>query len=144
MQINAKYFSSYEYSKDDIIIFKDGLYGFEDYHDFILIQFDKNNPNLFSLQSTEDEKLSFVILKIDNFIADYSKEAIDLLEDYSAKENLSVYGLCVLHEPISTSTVNLKCPVVIDNGKHEALQLILENSTYPFKYPFSSLLEPKE
>ena len=45
--------------------------------------------------------------------------------------------LCAVKHPVSASTVNLKCPVVVDPRSGEARQIILETDRYGMRHPLS-------
>ena len=45
-------------------------------------------------------------------------------------EDLCFYTLCVVRSPVADSTVNLRCPVVINDGTRRAMQVILEDKEY--------------
>ena len=40
-------------------------------------------------------------------------------------EDLCYYVLCVVRQPVGASTVNLRCPVVVNEDTHQAMQTIL-------------------
>ena len=78
-----------------------------------------------------------------NFINDYNLSLSE--EDFKQLQvdditSILVYNICVLNDDISRSTANMKCPVVINPQTRNAKQLILEDSSYEFKYPFSKLI----
>ena len=49
-------------------------------------------------------------------------------------EDLCYYVMCVVREPVPDTTVNLRCPVVINDGGC-AIQVILEDATYHMRHP---------
>lgn len=136
MNTNTKYFGNIDYEQPDILFLKEGLYGFEDYHSFLLIRFEADNPDLLCLQSLEDESLAFVLVNPFSVQAAYTPRP--LAEDMRALElsddsEVSYYALCVIREPLKESTVNLKCPLLINSLTRNAKQIILED--YPLKHP---------
>ncbi|NCC16985.1 MAG: flagellar assembly protein FliW [Clostridia bacterium] len=146
MELKTKYFSTIAYDDTDVILFESGLFGFEEYKKYILIRFDNTHSSLICLQSIDDTNIAFVMINPYNFIANYnvSLSETDLKElQLTDSNNLAVYAICVLHDNVPKSTTNLRCPVVVNTETKLAKQLILENSDYPFKYPFKELI-PKE
>lgn len=143
MQLKTKYFSDMEVNDEDIILFKHGLFGFENFKKFILIRFENNNSSPLCLQSIDDENVAFVIINPTNFIPDYSisLEKSDYkelkLEDIN---KLAVYTICVLKDNIPESTTNLRCPIIINAEAKLAKQIVLDNAEYPFKYTFEELM----
>ena len=140
MQIMTKYFFSIDYHEEEVISFENGIFGFEDYKKFILIPFDRDNNNICCLQSIEEQTLAFILINICNFLPSYKEEILYSIPNSFSNDSLSIYGICVISEIISQSTANLKCPLFINSSKTKGIQIILENSTYPFKYPFSTLM----
>ena len=61
------------------------------------------------------------------------------LEQFGAEDisKLCFYVLCAVKNPVSASTVNLKCPVVVDPRTNEARQVILETDRYGMRHPLS-------
>lgn len=144
MQIMTKYFFSMDYQEEEVLFFTNGIFGFEDYKKFILIRFDSNNNNLFCLQSIEEKTLAFVLINICNFSPSYKEDILNFVPDSFSNDSLSVYGICVVKEVISESTANLKCPILINPFEGKGMQIILENNKYPFKHPFSALINVGE
>lgn len=62
MNINAKYFGTVSYDKEDLIFLPDGLFGFESCKNFLPIPLHKSDDSFISLQSTDDETLSFILM----------------------------------------------------------------------------------
>lgn len=143
MELVTKYFSNMEYENSDIILFENGLFGFETYKKYILIRFDNNNNSLICLQSIDQPDIAFVMLNPYLFLPDYN---VSLSEaDYKDLKlddpnTVAIYNICVLQEDMPKSTTNLRCPIIVNTETRLAKQIILENSDYPFKYPFQKLI----
>lgn len=137
MNTITKYFGDLSYKQEDILFLKDGLYGFESYHKYLLIRFEADNPHLLCLQSLEEGDLAFVLVNPFTIVPEYypviSEEDMKALELTNDSE-VSYYSLCVIREPLEQSTVNLKCPLVINPAIRYAKQIILEE--YSLKHPF--------
>lgn len=124
--------------EDMRIIFPEGLFGFEEYHTFIPFSIEEDNEAMFFLQSEEEAHLSFIImdpflLKADYcpHLSDADKKALGVSEE----EELSYYVLCVTKEPAEESTVNLKCPIVINAATRQARQVVLDAEEYGLRHP---------
>ena len=101
MEINAKYFGQVSYDKNEAIHIINGLIGFEAYTEYLPIPFHEDSDSLISLQSLEDETLSFILMNPFGILADYSPSLSDeeLKElDAEASEDLSYYVVCVMRE----------------------------------------------
>ncbi|MFQ7450337.1 MAG: flagellar assembly protein FliW [Flavonifractor plautii] len=47
---------------------------------------------------------------------------------------LCYYVLCVVREPVQESTLNFKCPVVVNPDSRRAIQVILESDAYHMRH----------
>jgi len=145
MEISTKYFDKISVSEKDIIRFEHGLFGFEMLKDYILISFEPGSDNLMCLQSTEDSELAFILMNPFNLKKDYSPNLTDSdIEELGIRETTEgvlYYAVCVVKDDVSESTVNLKCPLVINPESQTAKQLILDDERYSFRHSLQQLME---
>jgi len=145
MEISTKYFDRVSVPKDDIVFFEQGIFGFETLKEFVLLNFEPDNDNLMCLQSIQDSQLAFVLMNPYNIKADYSpalsEREIESLGIDEATKGVLYYVICVVKDEISDSTVNLRCPIVINPENNKAKQLILDNEDYTFKHKLGQLAE---
>lgn len=132
-EITTVRFGKIAIDKEDIIRFKDGLPGFPEEKEFILIPLGENEPFLF-MQSLMDADLAFFITNPFIFFKDYefvlSDEVLEEL-DIKAPEDFCVYSiLSMTDKNIQNMTANLVAPVIIQNKTKEARQVILEKTSY--------------
>lgn len=135
MKTDTKYFGEITYEPDELLTFPKGLYGFEDETRFLLLPFSETGT-LFSLQSVKTPQLSFILM--DPFSLDGSYAPVlqpDELQFLNAErsEDLFYYVLCVVKEPVSESTVNMRCPVAV-NDDGVGVQVILENTSWHMRH----------
>ncbi len=144
MERMTKYFGELSFKDDEVLDFKNGLFGFEKYRYFSLIRFDNDNGNILCLQSLEESELAFPVINPFSFLSDYTpklnKESLEVLKLNNEKEAL-FYNICVMRPVLKNSTVNLRCPIVVNPETRDACQVILDNTQYSFKYPFSSMIK---
>jgi len=137
----TKYFGEVEYNSGDILQFKDGLFGFESEHHFLLLPFAGSDATLLCLQSLTTPTLAFVLMNPFSLNVEYipilPQDALQAM-GVEHSEELCYYVLCVVRNPVSSSTVNLKCPVVINDQSRESMQVILEVPEYEMRHPLSS------
>ncbi len=136
LKLQTKYFGEIEYEAGDVIRFPEGLFGFEEERDFLLLPFD--GGGLLCLQSVKTPALAFVALDPFTLKPDYVPELDPSdLKAFGVKEtgDLGFYVLCAVKNPVSTSTVNLKCPLVIHPETREARQVIMER--YEMRHPLA-------
>ena len=133
MELRTKYFGTISCNEDDLLHFPAGFIGFEEETEFFLLPFEGSDGSLLCFQSVKTPALAFVAL--DPFALDptYCPEPTDSeLSQLGVQhsQDLSFYTLCVVKDPVSASTVNFRCPVVINENTRTAMQIILENNTY--------------
>lgn len=142
MKIQTKYFGEMTCTEDELIHFPNGLFGFEDAHKFLLIRLEDDVASPFCLQSTEDPSLAFIVVDPFQLVSDYAPDLPDedcaRLGDPSG-EHIALYAICVLREPMSESTVNLRYPIAMHIDTHIAFQVILNNSGYTFQHKLCDL-----
>ncbi len=137
--MKTKYFGEVTFSRDEILTFNNGIFGFENSKKFALMNFEDGTDAMVCLQSTEDEDLAFVLMNPFFLMPDYQPEIKDsdikALEVDKNTKGVLYYVVCVVRDSVSDSTVNFRCPIVINPETKKAVQVILENSKYSFKHP---------
>lgn len=128
--------------KQYIIDFENGLFGFEDCKKFTPIFLDENVDTMLTLQSLDLEELSFVVMNPFVLKPDYSPKISSIeLQSIGKNENneYAWYVICVTKNPIEDSTVNLKCPIIINPLNGKAKQVILDNDDYKMRHTLKEL-----
>jgi flagellar assembly factor FliW len=143
MKIQTRYFGGLELDQKEIISFPSGIFGFEQHTAYVLIRFgDEGDDGVFCLQSVEDEDLAFVL--INPFWVDAGYEPKPSDEDLKRLEicqntPIAFFSIAVLRENFKDSTVNLRCPILVNYDTRTALQIVLEEGNYSMRAPVSSL-----
>lgn len=125
------------FKEEDLIYFGEGLFGFKDRKRFLPFSIEEGKDTVLYLQSVEDEALSFVVMNPFVLMEDYAPAvaAEDLKElDAARDEDLSFYVICVVRGTPEESTVNLKCPIVVNTVNRQAKQVILDSGDYGFRH----------
>lgn len=140
MRIQTKYFGEIDYEMTDLLHCSEGLFGFEDEKEFLLLPFEGSEASLLCLQSANTPSLAFVLMNPFTLKADYAPTLPE--EDLrklavGQSEALCYYVLCVVRHPVADSTVNLKCPLVINDDTRECMQVILDTTEYDMRHPLS-------
>lgn len=142
MQLNTKYFGSIDYDPADVVHFPSGLFGFEEERDFLLLPFAGSDGNMLCLQSVETPGLAFIAMNPFSLKPDYAPvlapEALKLM-GAGRSEDLCYYVMCVVRDPVGASTLNLRCPVVINPDLHRGMQVILDDGGYGMRHRLDSL-----
>lgn len=136
LKLQTKYFGEIEYEQAETLHFPVGLFGFEEEHHFLLLPFD-DSGSLFCFQSTMTPALAFVAMHPFSLQSDYAPvlqaEELKAL-DVERSEDLHYFTLCVLKRPVSESTVNMKCPICINETTRQARQVILDTDVYEMRH----------
>ena len=144
-KLQTKYFGEIEYAAEDVIHFSAGLFGFEDERGYLLLPFDCSHGSMLCLQSVQTPALAFVVLDPFSLQPDYAPvlEEADL-KHLGVKDvgDLGFYVLCAVKNPVSDSTVNLKCPLVIHPETRQARQVIMER--YEMRRPLAEFSRREE
>lgn len=140
MKLQSKYFGEIEYEAGDVITFPVGPFSFEEEHEFLLLPFEGGAGSLLCFQSVSTPALAFVAMDPFALMPGYSP----VLQPHELKElgvsdshELGFYVLCVVKNPVSDSTVNLKCPVAIHPETRAARQVILDTDDYEMRHPLA-------
>lgn len=144
MKLNTKYFGEIDCQEEAFLTFPKGLFAFEDETEFVLLPFSGSDGTLLCLQSTRTPQLAFVAMNPFTLSAAYApilqpEELRELgVEDSRA---LCFYVLCVVKSPVSSSTVNLRCPIAINDETRRGMQIILEEESYGMRHLLSEFGE---
>jgi len=140
MKTYTKDFEGVQVQEEKIIIFKDGIPGFETLKKFILIE--QPGSQFHYLQSVEDEAICFIITDPYYFKKDY---APTIKESYFEKlgegdnEAFSLYAIVTLQDKVENSTLNLAGPLLIHVENRQGVQVIIEDEGYTTKHKIIDL-----
>lgn len=145
MEIKTQYFGSIPYCEEEIIHFPDGLFGFSELKKYVPLAFQDNSDSLISLQSVDDYRISFILMNPFQLYSEYAPiltaEDSNLLKASYDDNIISYYVICVIHEHMEESTVNLKAPIAVNTETREAKQIILDNPLYKFRHPIKDFIK---
>ncbi|WP_219834399.1 flagellar assembly protein FliW [Paenibacillus sp. R14(2021)] len=137
MELQTSRFGKLTIAETKIYHFAQGLPGFEEQKSFVIIAPENDRPFAF-LQSTQDEKLSFIISDPFLFYPDYDFElpesAVAELQ-ITGTEQVLVRSIISVSKGLETATINLVAPVVINQDNCEGKQVVLGRSTYMARHP---------
>lgn len=145
MQIPTSRFGTVSATETDIITFPEGLVGFSNMTQFVLL--DDPNDEIFAwLQSCQDPKLAFPILEPELFLKDYKvslgKHELESLKAAEAK-GLRYLTIVTIPEDITQMTANLKAPIVVNVKQRLARQVVAQENDYPIKFPVFGELQKR-
>ncbi len=140
MILRTKYFGEIEVEDGGVLDFPAGLFAFEEEKKFVLLPFEGSESTLLCLQSVQNEGLAFVVMNPFALCPEYAPVLQSgELERLGVTDSraLCYYVMCVVRDPVSDSTLNLKCPVVINDETNQAMQVILEGGGYGMRHKLS-------
>jgi flagellar assembly factor FliW len=129
-------FGEVEFDPNDTVRFVEGLVGFENLRDFIVMPNKKNGP-LFWIQSVEDPEIAFVLTDPTNFFLDYKVIPNDRERSkLGIEKDDECHALAVVTVPADRKvTLNLMAPILFAPATNRAIQVVLENSQYKTRHP---------
>lgn len=135
MKIATRDFGELEINAQEVISFKQPIFGFERLHDYVLLYDDSVGNSIIWLQSVEDSKVCFVIIDPDALPHSYRPElAAETLSQLEIDDlsDLVVRVIAVIPDDFACATVNLKSPVIINIRLRCAAQVMLDGD-YPIR-----------
>lgn len=137
MQIKTTRFGTVEINEADIITFDEGLPGFPDDHQFVIIPYEDESPFVL-LQSATEDYVAFLMTDPFLFFSDYEFEIdpvnMDALEIKEEKDVVVYTMVTVPPGRAKEMTTNLVAPVAINIHTRAGKQVVLEKSKYTTKH----------
>ncbi|MBQ3671861.1 MAG: flagellar assembly protein FliW [Treponema sp.] len=135
MEVKTKTMGTVSVTDDKILTFPNGIFGFENYHKYALI--DAEYKPLLWLQSLDEQNLAFLL--IDPFLIEknYELDVDDkmLFEiDIESPTDVIVFSIITVPNDGGPATANLQGPIVINKKNNQALQVILSDSKWSTKH----------
>ncbi len=144
MVLETKAMGKVEVSEDRILTVPEGLFGFEDYKKYALL--DSGYDPFIWLQSLDDSNLAFLI--IDPFLIsnDYETD----IDDESLKkigiirpEDIIIMTIVTIPGDGSPITANFQGPLVINKVNKQCMQVILNDNRWTTKVNIAEALQKK-
>ena len=138
-KIITRDFGEIEFNENEILLFPNGLYAFEEEHEFVLIS-EEALENIYWLQSVNTPNLCFIVFDSSAIVADYSpifeEDCLKIID--AEKNDLKYLLISVIKEDYTKSTVNLKSPIAVNEKNKKCMQIICNNDDYEVKHPIMS------
>ena len=133
-------FGEIEVDGNRSIHFPDGILGFPENKEYILLEHNPKSP-FYWLQCTSVPDLAFVVMNPLIMKADYmealSKEERAALSCDSGKDGTLLAIVTIPNGRPSNATINLLGPLVIDPDSRTGRQVILAGSIYSHRHPLT-------
>lgn len=138
MQVHSAFLGTLEVAEQEIIRFADGLFGFHDERDFVLVA--SSAEGFYWLQSVEHGSLVFVLadpfLLFENYSVDLSPADLFGL-GASEKSNIALLSIVTLPtQQGERPTANLQGPLALNLQTGRGRQLALQHSEFGVRCPF--------
>ena len=134
MKFTNRQFGELEFEDNHVVLFPDGLIGFERFRKFLIVDDEATEPFRW-LVSVEDGTLSFPLLDPALLLPGYAADA-------ATGSGKTVFVVASLRGAAGTSTVNLRSPIVIDNAARTAHQVVLDDEGLPLQFPLAPAAAP--
>lgn len=144
MTIKTRLFGEIEVDEEKKISFVQGIIGFPDLKDFLLIHDSESNGGIRWMQSVQEPAFAMPVIDPLMVCPDYNPsiedELLKPLGDITEENTLVLVTITVPHD-IKNMTVNLKAPIVINGENRKANQIITEDERYAVKFPVYEVLK---
>lgn len=145
MVINTTRFSNIQFNENDLINFPEGILGFADLKNFVLL--DDPNDDIFAwLQSTEEPAIAFPVLEPELFTDSYkinlTKSDLETLQ-LKSLEGSRLFSIVTIPEDPTQMTANIKAPIVINIEKRLAKQCVLQDNQLAIRQPIFAKLQAR-
>ncbi len=130
MKIKTSRFGELEVDKSDILLLNEGLLGFESLKKFFIVD-PGDNTLILWLQSIENSTVAFPIIEPKIFDPNYIVKLLpaDLKNlELDSVNDAKVYTVLTIPSDVTQMTANMKAPLVINNKKQLARQVVLQDS----------------
>lgn len=137
MTLQTPRFGTLEFESEDVITFDDGLIGFPEARQFVLLNHKPDSPFRW-LQSVDDPALAFLVATPESFVPDYAPEiSQDQADRLQLKESTPTIVFTTVAIPAGKPeemTINLAGPLIVNADARKARQIVLEDSAYTVKH----------
>ena len=137
LAINTTRFGELEFEQADLVTFLNGIVGFPDSRQFVLIQH-KEGTTYRWLQSTDDGAIAFLLVDPSTFVPEYAPQmpqTVAVQLGMNEETPRLVYTIVTIprgkpHE----MTINLAGPIVVNAETGQAVQVVLEDEAYAIRH----------
>ena len=139
MKIVTRDFGEVEIDESTIITIPNGIIGFEDTKRYTLLSPLGEDTFPMWLQAVDSAEPCFLVYDPWHIYPDYNFEIDDEMQSTLKVEDgdgLRLLAVAIVPDDYKKTTINLRCPIILNTKNNVAGQTILED--YEFKYPVYS------
>lgn len=137
LNLSTEKFGNLRIEKENIITFDNGILGFEDLKQFVIVDIEECLPFEW-LISVKEPLIAFPILNPMPFFTDYDPlKSIDDLSSLGTRntKNVEIFCTVTLGNSPSDVTINLKGPIIINMKNKKGRQFVLTEDYYSLHHP---------
>jgi flagellar assembly factor FliW len=145
MIIDTARLGTIEYEESGVITFAQGIPGFKAYKKYIIIEIEES-PFMY-MQSVEAGDVSFVVASPFDFYQQYEFEVPPLVKkelQLHDENAVKVVNIVSIRGELSTATINLVAPIIINSDNNTGVQHILSDGQYLIRQPLFSTTDREE
>ena len=133
--IDTSRFGQLEVNRDRLIVFEEGILGFQSQHEYALIQTGEGS-GFYWLQSVDARELAFVVCDPRLFLTDYQVSLkVEDLERIGINDPQEGQVFVIVNKVGDLLTGNLQGPLVVNVASRKARQLVLSDKRYATRQP---------
>lgn len=145
MIINTSRFGRVELQNNDVLTFPEGLLGFADLRQFVLL--DDPSDEIFAwLQSCESSHIAFPVLEPELFTEAYkanlTKSDLEALK-LPSQDKARYFTIVTIPDDPTQMTANLKAPIVVNVNDRVARQCVLQDNNLAIREPIFTKLQQR-
>jgi len=148
MKMLTRAFGEIEIDDSKVISFPNGIIGFPDLQQFVLLYDEEQGDNTIKwLQSVEEPGFAMPVINPLQVKTDYNPTVDDeLLKPIGELKDDDMVVLVTMTIPhdLTKMTVNLRGPIIINSDTCKGCQVILDSDEYKVKFPIYDLLKAKK
>jgi flagellar assembly factor FliW len=142
MKVDTKAYGLMEVNEKQKVSIPQGLFGFEDYIDYVLL--DSDNLPFLWLQSVDEKEIAFILIDPFLFRKDYEANITD--EDLAeigikSSENALVFVIVTIPQDGGPMTANLQGPIIINKENMMGMQAVLSETKWKTKHDIAAELK---
>lgn len=133
--LQSSLYGELEYNDQDVYHFEDGVPGFPHLREFLLITVEESP---FTVMHAINEDTSFFLINPFTRYEGYEVQIPNAAKQQLKIENLEdvvLYSIVVLREPLEDSTTNLAAPVILNTKEKLGAQVSLDNPQFSIRTP---------
>ena len=134
-EIQSKAYGAIAIQEQQVITFPRGLYGFERYREFALL--DATTSPFYWLQSTDDVQLAFVVINpyvvVSNYVLDIAEADLEAI-GRPETDDLLVFAIVTIPGDQRAVSCNLQGPVIVNRRERVAIQAISLDPRWEIKH----------